>query len=226
MKLMHFAVLTTVLLAACGGDDSSGGSSVGGPEVITNNLIVSNLSDVGFPWTRTAPGKLKRWDYSVSKIPVKLNGSTKAAKALDSIESVLGLTIFDRDSISGTANSDIVRGLIVSVGTALGPGGVVDSNTCGMVSGGIGETWYPANFYSSTGEINTRLYVHLDSSKCTASAEITVHEFGHALGLGAHFEGYGYGPAADGNFWNALYNLYHNEIGATADEIEIVQIRF
>lgn len=83
-------------------------------------------------------------------------------------------------------------------------------------------------FYDATGRINTVLYVHIGSSACESEIDLdlVVHEIGHALGLGAHFEGFGYGPAVDGNFWNVLNTLYHNPIGSYGSSVDIHQIEF
>lgn len=102
---------------------------------------------------------------------------------------------------------------------------MVDGNSCGMVSQNIGTTSYPTSFYNEHGTINTVLYIHLSSEKCNASLEVAIHEFGHALGAGAHFNGFGNGDAINDNFWNVLYNLYNNEIGATENQLTIDKIK-
>jgi hypothetical protein len=83
-------------------------------------------------------------------------------------------------------------------------------------------------FYDTTGRINTVLYVHIGSAECQneITLNLVIHEVGHALGLGPHFEGFGYGPAVDGNFWNVLYTLYHNPVASDEDSIDIMQIEF
>ena len=83
-------------------------------------------------------------------------------------------------------------------------------------------------FYETTGRINTVLYVHIGSAECQneITLNLVIHEVGHALGLGPHFEGFGYGPAVDGNFWNVLYTLYHNPVASDEDSIDIMQIEF
>lgn len=230
MKPLKAMVLTAcaVLLAACNaGGEGHGAAVVQGPAGILANIETSNLDSDQFPWSSIADGRLKRWHYEADGlIPVNTHGNALAEAAIDEIESRLGLVIFDRDSIALIPDEDITRGLIVSEGTALGPYGMVDENTCGMVSGGVGTTAYPADFLNEQGNINTVLWVHLSSPACAASLAVAIHEFGHALGMGEHFEGFGYGDAIDANFWNVLYNIYNNNVGATRDELVITQVAF
>ena len=216
--------LAALLIAACGSDDET--DDIVGPDGILQNLKTANIDGSGFPWQGSAIGALKRWDYVGSGlIPVQANGSDLASQAMDQIEEELGFVIFDRTSLDMIDAEQVSRGIIVSEGTAIGPGGSINSSTCGHVSLGIGSTGFPSEFYTSDGEINTVLYVHLSSSQCEASAAIAIHEFGHALGLGGHFDGFGFGDAINGNFWNALVNLYRNEVGTLEADLEIVQVK-
>ncbi|NKI26632.1 hypothetical protein HCG49_08665 [Arenibacter sp. 6A1] len=209
------------LLFACEGSERTVNE-----EGIINNMNITNLYGDTFPWSGIASGHLKRWDIDTEGlIPVKTNNNALAIKAMDKIEEVMGVPMFDRTSIANVPNDEITRGLIISEGTAIGPGGVVDKNSCGMVSKNIGTTAYPNSFYTENGTINTVLYVHLSSSKCTASLEVAIHEFGHAMGAGAHFNGFGHGDAINNDFWNVLYNLYKNVIGATENQLIIDKIK-
>lgn len=200
--------------------------AVGGDQEIITDIESTNLSESQFPWVGTAVGKLKRWAYESRLIPVKTNDVSLAEEALDKIEEKLGMVIFDRNSIASTDDIDITHGLIVIEGTAVGPGGVVDSHACGHVSRSPDTTAYPSNFYDSDGVISTKLFINLSSSQCTADIDVAIHEFGHALGMGGHYQGFGLGPAIDGNFWNVLYNMYHNEIGTEKQGLSITQIEF
>lgn len=88
------------------------------------------------------------------------------------------------------------------------------------VSSGPNEDGYPQSFYDgTTGVIDTVLYINLDNSGCTASNEMTIHEFGHALGLGDHFEGFGSAPV----FWATLKTLYNNAPGTAKADVQVVQ---
>ena len=187
------------------------------------NLRKTNLESNRFPWVSgLANGRTKRWDIEhEGLIPVKLNGSTLGKGAIKEIEAVLQMSIFDKTSIADLPDDKITRGIIVSEGTALGPNGFITKSTCGHVSALPTTTSYPNGFYDDDGKINTRLYINLSSKKCTASLEIAIHEFGHALGLGSHFSGFGSGDAISPAFWQVLDTLYHNAIGTSEEDLQI-----
>ncbi|WP_375585651.1 hypothetical protein [Cyclobacterium xiamenense] len=195
--------------------------------------------------------KLKSWNITKDGlIPVKTGGYVLAEQALDTIEKEVGKKLFDRASIANTPDTDIKRGIIVSRGTALGQfGSTTDPNGCGHVSQGVGTTSYPLptftiteqatsgevldyvltdGFYDATGTINTVLYVHIGAAACAneINVDMVIHEFGHALGMGAHFDGFGIGPAIDGNFWNTLHTIYNNPTGTTEDDLVIYQVKY
>lgn len=210
-------LLVLLLPSSCTNAESQGTSDV------MQNLQTTNLNSNRFPWIAgLANGRTKRWDIQQDGlIPVKLNGSTLGKEAIEKIEVVLQMSIFDTTSIANLPEEQIRRGIIVSEGTALSPNGFITQSTCGHVSASPKTTGYPKDFYDANGNINTRLYVNLSSRKCTASLDIAVHEFGHALGLGSHFFGFGSGDAISPAFWQVLYTLYHNKIGTSAEGLQI-----
>jgi hypothetical protein len=183
----------------------------------------TNLKSSHFPWIRDlADDRTKRWDIEHDGlIPVKLNGSTLAKAAIEKLEDALQMSLFDTTSIANIPDNMITRGIIVSEGTAVEPNGVITKFTCGHVSAEPEITDFPKDFYDSNGKINTRLYVNLSSKKCTASLDIAIHEFGHALGLGNHFSGFGSGEIISRSFWQVLYVLYHNEVGTFREDLQI-----
>ena len=187
------------------------GSSSCYGEKIDEYLYKTNLDSSKFPWNHVANGKLKKW-YGL--IPVKSNGVKRAEEAMDRIEKKLGRKLFDRESIRDKPNNKISRGIIVSVGTAVGEGGTVDEDTCGHVGMKPGVTDYPKEFLKDSGEIDTVLYVNLGSARCDDSkrgrkpSDTAVHEFGHALGLGEHFPGFGDGEIISDTFWSVLSKIY------------------
>ena len=213
----YFLLFLVLILSSCTNDGSQGTTRV------MRDLRETNLSSNRFPWIiGVADGKTKRWDIEHDGlIPVKLNGSTLGRDAIREIEAVLQMPIFDTTSIADIPDDQITRGIIVSEGTALGPNGWITTSTCGHVSALPTTTGYPKNFYNAQGKINARLYVNLSSQKCTASKEIAIHEFGHALGLGSHFSGFGSGDAISPSFWQVLYTLYHNDVGTSAEDLRI-----
>ena len=218
LRRLSLSIALVLLIASCTEMGSQGTAEV------IQNLQKTNLDSSQFPWTRgLADGRTKRWDIERDGlIPIKFNGSTLAQEATTEIETVLHMSLFDTTSIANLPDNLIVRGIIVREGTAVGPRGVVTRSTCGNVSVLPETTDYPEDFYNSEGRINTRLYVSLSSKKCTASLEIAIHEFGHALGLGKHFLGFGSINAAIApSFWQVLYTLYNNDVGTFAEDLEI-----
>ena len=217
IRRFYLLVLLVLIFSAC--------TKVGNQSTadITRDFQKTNLDSSRFPWIAgLADDKTKRWDIEHDGlIPVKLNGSTLGNDAIEKIEAVLQRSIFDTTSIANLPDDKITRGIIVSEGTALGPNGVITRSTCGHVSALPETTSYPKDFYDANGKINTRLYVNLSSKKCTASLEIAIHEFGHALGLGSHFSGFGSGDAISPSFWQVLYTLYHNEVGTSGKDLQI-----
>lgn len=227
MKTVVVSVLL-VLITACAYVSQSNNSqtTVATPtvETIRDNIELTNLNTFNFPWLAwVAEGKLKRWDYvNDGPIPIKFNNSALAESAVDAIEVKLVKVIFDRTSIANTPDELITRGIIVSEGATVDQNGMITG--CGNVSKAPGFTAWPPHFYDDSGKINTKLYVNLSSPKCTATLDIAIHEFGHALGMGRHFAGFGIGDAIDVNFWNVLYNIYTNDIGTTKEDLIIQQL--
>jgi hypothetical protein len=216
----YLLIFLVLILSSCSKAVSRDASSV------MHDLEITNLDSNRFPWIADlADGRTKRWDNEKDGlIPVKLNGSTLGKDAIDEIETMLQMTIFETTSIANAPDSQITRGIIVSEGTAIGPNGTITKYTCGHVSESPETTSWPQDFYDANGNINTRLYVNLSSVKCTASVEMAIHEFGHALGLGSHFSGYGSSDIISPAFWQVLYTLYHNGAGTSGEDLQILQI--
>ena len=222
------ALVSLGLLTACGDawgtNDPQAPVSTPDRATILANTARTNLSNSSFPWIGgIASGRLKRWDYvNEGPIPVKFNGVALAETAVNTIEEHLGLILFDQTSIADTPDDLLTRGIIVSEGTTADANGMVTG--CGNVSKAPGLTAWPSHFYDETGRISTKLYVNLSSPLCTATLEIAIHEFGHALGMGRHFSGFGIGRVIDVNFWNVLFNIYTNDIEATQESLAIQQL--
>lgn len=222
-NLLSF-VSIACLLTACGGgsNEKDKGGSVTNAEILIT-LSSANIDSTGFSWDSSrGAGITKRWNLP---IPVKTNGDVRAVAAMNTLEARLGVTMFDRTSIEATPNGSITRGIIFAQGTSFVPPGTTNLNAyCANVASGPNQGSYPSNFYNgTTGVINTRLYINLDNSGCIADADVVVHEFGHALGLGAHFSGFGNGPAISNLFYSDLKTLYANAPGTPKASIVITQ---
>jgi hypothetical protein len=212
------SIVCARILSACGVGPVS-------PETTRTNLALANIDSVYFPWApntgKPGPGGgiTKRWG---ALVPVKTNGDSRADVAMDRIEKKLGKKIFDRQSIQTVHNSAITRGLIFSKGTAYVKEGRTDyKNWRGNVASD-----YPAQFFNvSTGVIDTLLYVNLDNAHAKAKPDDVVHELGHALGLGEHFDGFAaHGTAAiSKQFWAVLKTLYNNPPGTRKEDVKLAQ---
>jgi hypothetical protein len=208
--------LISASLVACGGGGAGSNDSV---ESTRAALTTTNLEANGFPWNGAAPGLLKRWELP---IPVKTNGDTRANDAMDAIERELGPGIFDRTSIASTPDNEITRGIVVSVGTAFLPAGATNpASYCANVAAAPRASGWAFPAATARGVMSYRLYVNLDNPFCKADVSIAIHEFGHALGMGVHFEGFGYGPAISTLFWRVLRTIYNNAPGTPAASIVV-----
>ena len=231
MKKKGFSVLGMVavaaMLTACGGGEGAGESqpNVSAPTSTSTAAILSyldttNVASTGFPFNGQFAGVTKRWNLP---IPVKTNGEARAVPAMDAIEAKLGYTVFDRTSIATVADADITRGLVFSKGTSYLPAGANPQSYCANVARAPYEGGWPSNFLQAPGTISAKLYVNLDNPQCTASGDITIHELGHALGFGAHFNAFGGEAPITADFWPVLATLYGNPVGTTKAGIVMKQ---
>ncbi len=226
MNTSLLALCLTTLLTACGGGGSDAQTPTpAGPSAADTRLLAyldtANLSSVGVPWNGQFAGVAKRWSLP---IPVKTNGEARAVPAMDAIEARLGAVVFDRTSIANADEAAVTRGIVFRQGTSYLPAGGNPQAYCANVSNAPFSGSWPPGSLRATGELSARLYVNLDNPQCTAGADIVVHELGHALGLGAHFAGFGDGPSISDDFWSVLATLYANPIGAPKASVVVKQI--
>jgi hypothetical protein len=207
-KRIFLTMTAAAILTACGG----GGNDNTPPTttMVLNFAAVTNLDSTGWPWFGAFGGVVKAWTLP---IPVKINGEARANPAMDAIESKLGIVVFDRTSLTNIADAAVTRGIVFSKGTSYLPIGANPQSYCANVSVAPNNGDWPQNFLKNQGEISTRVYVNLDNPSCTASSEVAIHELGHALGMLAHFQGFGDGPSISSAFWSVLATLYSNPIG-------------
>lgn len=217
MRTTIYAGMIAAMLAGCGGGDGGGSGSPAGAgtnvpaATDANTQAMVMQANMKLYLVGGAQPSLSRWTLP---IPVKTSGDPRAAAALDAIESRLGKTLFDRSSIASLDDASITRGLVVSVGTSCAPQGTPIANNCGNVSVARGGCAVPVP--ASDRELNGRIYINLDSpdpAGCKASQSVTEHEFKHALGMYAHFDGFGIGAATSELSWRVLRTIYANPTG-------------
>jgi hypothetical protein len=65
------------------------------------------------------------------------------------------------------------------------------------------------------------VYINLGNGHCYVSQDIVTHEFGHALGLGEHFDGFGANGTSPIStlFWDVLATLYANPGSTLLDNL-------
>ena len=206
--------LAPLAMVACGGGGGAGSDDSAG--ATRSALQATNLAGTGFPWGGAAPGLLKRWNLP---IPVKTNEEARAVAAMDEIERRLGITVFDRTSIATLPDAQIARGIVVRVGTAFLPAGGNPASYCANVAAAPGVDSWTSPAATPGGVMSYRLYVNLDNPQCRADSSIVIHEFGHALGMGEHYEGFGQGSAISDLFWRVLRTIYANPPGTPANVI-------
>ena len=95
------------------------------------------------------------------------------------------------------------------------------SGFCANVSTGpnLGNPIQPDN---QNGIASKPVYVNLGNGRCDVTQEIVTHEFGHALGLAYHFDGFGGdGPAIASTFWDVLATLYGNPQSTVSSNLAV-----
>lgn len=220
----------SIIITACGGgnDDESnghnGGSSYTAPLKTTSWTKQQIKTQVLAGYDSRA---IVRWE---PPIEVNTNGISRVEAALDRYEKLLGGVVFF-DRVSYTPENGIV---FVEGGARNGD----NSPGCGNVNNSAEPS--PTFQHITTQTPDTILpakysglyYIHLGSTECDdeqtsvdhgpyASA-IAEHELGHALGVHAHFDGFeGEEGLIQPQFFNVIYNLYANPIGALENEVSI-----
>lgn len=111
----------------------------------------------------------------------------------------------------------------ISYDTAyLPPGSTNYSGFCANVSTGpyLGN---PIDPDRDNGIASSPVYVNLGNGHCNVSQDIVTHEFGHALGLANHFDGFGANgtPPISTLFWDVLATLYGNPRSSSASDLVV-----
>ncbi|AAK89569.1 hypothetical protein EN41_19920 [Agrobacterium tumefaciens] len=178
------------------------------PDNVSAIIRDHNANVEGFPFYGQYVGKRKIWDTRKNLIPVYDDPKDdRVATAMRRIEKRLSRTLFDRCSMSSLTNGS--NGIVVSYGTAIGNGSMAAEHVKGHVSGSPKSVGYPTNILDVNGNFDCLLYLNIDSEKGRASVSTVIHEFGHAMGIAGHFNGYGCNKYEISIlFWLVLKELY------------------
>jgi hypothetical protein len=151
---------------------------------------------------------------------VFLANDERAEEAVKLIGEVLGSHVF---SVQPDRASATNQGMMIWLRQAVGNPEKPKEICVGNVSKGPGTAAWDMDAVDAAGSFCKTLSVNIDSrTGHVATFDQVVHEFGHALGLGDHFDGFGKpdrAPAVDYNFWAALVRLYQLPLGALYSEL-------
>jgi hypothetical protein len=233
-------VIFSVGLVACGGGggdedvSASGNPGTDGSGTTSNEQIVAYVksSNIDFvPSANGRPAGTWRWSGTPAQhvlvyVPTPTSGnsteldySTKTNNSIAQINAKLtgSLVLEATDSIPTSGN--YIR---ISYGTSYVPAGSTNYNGyCANVSTGpnLGNIIQPD---SQNGIASSPVYINLGNGHCDVTQDIVTHEFGHALGLAYHFNGFGGdGPATASDFWDVLATLYGNPQSTTASNLAV-----
>ncbi len=225
----------SIVLASCGGGDDDNGPTRSGDVLATDAQVVAHVqqSNIGFfPGINDRPAGTWRWQGEPAPrvlvhIPAPGSGydteqdlAQKAQRAVDLINRRLaGLLVLETvDEVPASGNHIRVR-----YGTSYVPPGSTNYDSyCANVSTGpnLGQMIVPD---SENGIGSNPVYVNLGNGRCNVTQDIVTHEFGHALGLAYHFEGFGDGPPVSTAFWDVLATLYGNPVSTPATALVVVR---
>ena len=75
---------------------------------------------------------------------------------------------------------------------------------------------------SPSGQRNdTVAWINLGNGRCDVTQGVVIHEFGQALDLGSHFQGFGYPDAISTEFWDVLATIYANPVKTPAAQLVV-----
>ena len=230
LKVAAASVLS-ISLVACGGGGSEGTSSGNSVASATDAEVIADLKSSNIDFLPTnRPAGTWRWLGTPSQhvlvyVPAPANGNTteqdyvsKVATAIATLNRRLtGLLVLEStNSIPQVGNY-----IQISFNTSYVPPGSTDyASYCANVSTGprLGNVIVPD---SQNGIASSPVYVNLGNGHCDVTQDIVTHEFGHALGLNAHFPGFGTGDSISTAYWDVLATLYGNPQSTAAANIVV-----
>ncbi len=226
-------MVLTAVLAACGGGGSNEGSNGASnqPTTATDTEVLAYLKSSNIDFLPTnRPAGTWRWSATPAQhvsvyiaTPTSGNSTeqdyaTKTQNAITQINTKLsGLLVLDAVAAIPASGNFIS----VSYGTSYVPPGSTDyQGYCANVATGpnIGNVIQP-NGQNDIG--SSPVYLNLGNGHCNVTQAIVAHEFGHALGLASHFNGFGIGDATSTAFWDVLATLYGNPPSTTASNLVV-----
>lgn len=196
---------------------------------ITDSQVRANIKTSNIDYN----ANLKTWRWNNASVPRVVvyvpNPTTSQEQGYaDKVNAAIKVTNYKLNGslvLETTNVQSSTNNIRVSYNTAYVPKGFTDYKSgsyCGNVSTGpysgnpIAPDW--------KNEITMSLvYVNVGNGNCNVTEDLVSHEFGHALGLTNHFEGFGIGPAVSDEYWDTLATLYNNK--PSIDLVEVVVTR-
>lgn len=230
--VISLSLVSSLAISACGGGGgSSGNTTASDPATLLKASQSSNYPRTYDTSVRLSLGAVVntslsyRWNIERDGLIPVLYSNRKAEfdAGFDAIEAAVGRQLFDRTTWTGKTSADVARTQrIVIVGEYQT---LVMSPTCGLVTPlwldqtssivppypviwgtNINNLPVPVSNYPTNSVVVT---VNFNSaSGCANSADLVIHEVGHALGLTGHVEGFGVGPLNSPLVLSMLKKLY------------------
>ncbi|SIR02096.1 hypothetical protein SAMN05880590_110161 [Rhizobium sp. RU35A] len=180
------------------------------PEGIDAILSRSNGSPIETNLKDFLPGRVKRWALEKGPIPIFLANDERAEAAVALIERVLGPNVFSVQPQRTLVLDN--PGMMIWKKAAAQNIKCLEKVCIGNVGSAPRSAAWNMDVVAVSGHFQRTLCINIDSpAGHLATFDQVVHEFGHALGLGDHFPGFGEpdgAPAVDDAFWPALVRLY------------------
>ena len=212
-------------LTGCGGG-GSGGDVSGSDGQVVSDITGSNINSWGSGTSGT-----NRWvgtGTNAPQIAVFIPTPTNVTET-DLAAKTRGAIAAHNHKLAGSAVLTEVSTAPASGGyfrvsylTSYVPPGSTDySSYCANVSTAAGAP-NVVNPASPNGSRNQAVaWINLGNGHCDVTQDIVTHEFGHGLGLGNHFHGFGDPEPISTEFWDVLATLYANPVRTPAAQLAV-----